>query len=131
MGGATLVDPYLELIGLIDLGDRTEVHQVLVGNSSGSHKGKRAAMAQYLKSATGATLDVRVSSDLHDRMVVADDGRVWTLGMSLNGIHRRKSITVLTPMPASAAATLAAEVQELWNGSTSIHGNEEDKAGGI
>lgn len=119
IGGAILVDPYLELEALLDLHEHTEVHKALVGNKK-SYRQRRAKMATFLGTVENASMEVRFADDLHDRLVVADDDRVWTLGMSLNTIQKRQSVTVLTPMPESAAHVLAAEVRQVWEDSEKL-----------
>lgn len=120
MGSGMLVDPYLEVQGLVDVWGRTSVRRVLVGDSPKS-RGKRVAMAVQLGTEEREDpIDVRVASGLHDRLIITDDGGVWTLGKSLNGIQSRKTVTVLSPLPSTAAAQIVSQYQELWTDATPL-----------
>lgn len=114
VGDATIVDPYLDLQAILDLSQHTGVRRAIVGDAP-RYRPRRTQMAIYLESASSVDMEVRYTGELHDRMVVAEDGRVWTLGMSLNGIQRRKSVTVLTPMPDAAALTLSTDARAWWD----------------
>ena len=58
-------------------------------------------------------IEVRASESVHDRVVLADSGEAFTLGLSLNGVGQR-STTVLTPLPAPAVSALLREYQAIW-----------------
>lgn len=106
VGDALLIDPYLDVEHLIDLEKYTGINRTLISaRHSESKRGTRIKMLQEKRSDDG--IEVRVADELHDRIVVSEDGKVWTLGMSLNGVTQQKSITVLTPLPDRAAEVLA------------------------
>lgn len=112
-GDALLVDPYLDVNGAADLISHTQIKRVLVNDASGT-RGKRAALATLLSTELGQDFEVRSAPSLHDRFVISDDGGVWTVGASLNGVGRRAT-TVVTPLPSAAAEAVAAEMQEAWD----------------
>ncbi|WP_022872487.1 hypothetical protein [Nesterenkonia alba] len=126
MGQAVLVDPHLQVNELKDLEKHTSVRRMLVTNSErGSSPKKRASISKYLEQADTPRVQVRMSPGIHDRMILAEDGRVWTLGTSLNSVSRRKSLTVLTPMPALAAEHMSLWIKERWDKATPLIPTEE------
>lgn len=113
LGDALVVDPYLDLDTLVDLVQYTQIRRVLVGDKQG-YLSKRARLGVYLKGSPDESLDVRTAAGLHDRYVVSEDGRVWTIGMSLNGVNKRSSKTVLTPLPRVAAEHVSESIEGYW-----------------
>ena len=126
MGDAFLVDPYLDLAGCADLVAHTKIARVLMGDSPGSKK-HREAVAVFLSSGQ-YDVEVRVAPGIHDRLVIADDGLVYTIGASLNGVSRRKAITVLTPLPQAAAETMSKAIESLWPDATVLTQPQPDSA---
>lgn len=116
-GRATLVDPYFDANGLVDISRNTEIDRVLVGDKDPR---KRASLATLLSADQGLGVDVRSHAELHDRLVVADDGRVWTLGASLNTVSRRTASTIMTPLPSQAAEAMGEAVRTWWEGGESL-----------
>ncbi len=55
---------------------------------------------------------------LHDRLLIADDGDVLTLGTSLNGVG--KTTTVMSPVPPPARDSLKDEYERLWASATLV-----------
>lgn len=111
-GAGLLVDPYLKLDGLHRIIVSTQLSRLLVSVKSG--KSELSAMQTHLDSASlGRRVEVRKSTKLHDRYLIADDNSVFTLGTSLNGVGR--TTTVFTPMPEKAAAVLREEYEQLWD----------------
>lgn len=114
VGKALIVDPYLDLKGVHDLLEHTQVTRALIKDGAPTQR-NQSAIAQYLSGEEDPLLEVRVaSSGLHDRFILADDGRVWTIGASMNGIAKRKATTVLTPMPNVVAAELSKQLESQW-----------------
>lgn len=109
--GALLVDPYIDANELLDLMEYTSVERILTGDKD---QAKRTRVTALLAKTPAPSVEARYCSGLHDRMIVADDGRVWTIGASLNTVSKRKSSTVLTPMPPEAAATLKSLAEKQW-----------------
>lgn len=116
-GRATLVDPYLDVNGLVDVARNTSIDRVLVGERDGR---KKAALTTLVDSNQGLEVDVRSRPDLHDRLLVADDGRVWTIGASLNTVSRRTAFTIMTPLPQKAAQVIGDEVRSWWGKGTPL-----------
>lgn len=118
VGPGLLVDPYLKLDGLHALVVSTQLTRVLV-SAQPSNVGVLAAMQVHLDSTSlSRNIEVRASKELHDRVVIGDEGDVYTLGSSLNGVGRKT--TVFTPMPDSAAQALEDEYEELWEAATLV-----------
>jgi hypothetical protein len=115
-GEGLLVDPYLKLDSLHRIVISTRLTRLLVSGKPGN-SAEVAAMQTYLDSASlSRHIEVRASTELHDRILLTDDGTVLTLGTSLNGVGR--TTTVLTPMPSTAGDVLRATYGEIWdNGS--------------
>lgn len=111
-GAGLLVDPYLKLDGLNRIVVSTQLARLLV--SGRRHNiAEVSAMQTYLDSASlGRRVEVRASTELHDRILLAEDGAVLTLGTSLNGVGR--TTTVITPMPSPARESLRGLYERLW-----------------
>lgn len=114
-GEGLLVDPYLKLDSLHRIVTSTRLTRLLV--TSKRNDAEIAAMRTYLDSASLARhVEVRSSTELHDRYLLSDDGAVLTLGTSLNGVGR--TTTVLMPMPSEARETMRETYERIWeNGS--------------
>jgi hypothetical protein len=116
---ATLVDPFLSLEGLYHVIQLTEVTKILVSPK---------APQKQLKAAVGSTsltrpLELRASSEVHDRLFVPLTGTIEMLGTSLNGVSKRLSLLApLSPMPlmhfAGTSAPSGSE-QHRWRRSRS------------
>ncbi len=112
VGAGLLVDPYLRLDQVHQVVVSTGLTRVLLSGKSAQFA-VRAALSTYLDSPSlSRPVEVRGSCDLHDRLLLADDGKVYTLGTSLNGVGR--TTTVFSPLPSVAAATLQEEYNRLW-----------------
>lgn len=111
-GEGLLVDPYLKVDGLHRIIQSTRLTRLLV---TGKHNASEiAAMQTYLDSPSLARrIEMRSSTELHDRILLTDDETVFTLGTSLNSIGR--TTTVLTPMPPTAGDVLRAKYEEIWD----------------
>jgi len=111
-GAGLLADPYLKIDGLNRLVVSTQLTRVLVSGKS-NNNGELSAMQTYLDSSSlPRPIEVRKSTELHDRVLLNEDGAVLTIGTSLNGIGR--TTTVMTPMPSPARQSLRAEYERLW-----------------
>lgn len=114
LGEGLLVDPYLRLEQLAQLVTHTRLDRLLVSNKDKSALARAAQIGVYLASSeVPRPVEVRASPDLHDRVVVADEGTIHTIGSSLNAIGRG-SATVFTPLPAAAADALRDVYEQLW-----------------
>lgn len=117
-GAGLLVDPYLKIDGLHRIVVSTQLTRLLVSGKS-NNLGEVVAMQAYLDSPSiGRSVEVRSSTQLHDRVLVAEDERVATLGTSLNGVGR--TTTVLSPLPPVAAQALRSEYESLWDSATIV-----------
>lgn len=110
---ALLVDPYLDVDGVFNIVQHTDITRALIRAESNTRR-NRSAIATFLNGAEDPRLEVRVAKGLHDRFIVADDGHVWTIGASINGVAKRKSVTVFSPMPESAAQILSEQLERTW-----------------
>jgi len=112
-GTGLLVDPYLKLADLHTIVVSTQLTRLLVSGKP-NNRSAVAAMEAYLGSQSlPRSIEVRSSSGLHDRVLIADDGDVLTVGTSLNGIGR--TTTVMTPIPSPARESLRHEYERLWS----------------
>lgn len=111
-GAGLLVDPYLKLGDLHTIVVNTQLSRLLVLGKS-NNLGEIASMQTYLQGSLPRQIEVRSSKELHDRILVAEDGGVFTVGASLNGIGR--NMTVVSPMPSPARESLKAEYERLWS----------------
>lgn len=110
-GEGLLVDPYLKLDNLHRIVTSTRLTRLLV--TSKRNDPEIAAMRTYLDSPSLARhVEVRSSTELHDRYLLSDDGVVLTLGTSLNGVGR--TTTVLMPIPTEALATVRETYERIW-----------------
>lgn len=112
VGPGLLVDPYLKLADLHMLIVSTQLSRLLVSGKP-NNRGEVGAMQAYLGSGSlSRRVEVRSSTGLHDRVLLADDGDVLTVGTSLNGVGR--TTTVVSPMPSPARESLRDEYDRLW-----------------
>lgn len=109
--GALLVDPYLDANELLDLMEFTGVERILVGDKD---KAKRTRLTALMSKTADPSVELRACGGLHDRSIIAGDGRVWTIGASLNTVSKRKSPTMLVPMPSEAAQAWKAAMEAQW-----------------
>jgi hypothetical protein len=107
-----LVDPYLKLDALHTIVVSTQLTRLLVSGKR-NNSTEVAAMQTYLDSPSlTRQVEVRQSTELHDRILITEDKSVLTLGTSLNGVGR--TTTVLTPMPEQAGVVLREAYEQLW-----------------
>jgi hypothetical protein len=113
-GPGLLVDPFLKLEYLHDMVVQTGLTRFLVSGKPGKQQaGVVDSMRAYLASPSIVRpVEVRASTGLHDRYLIADDGGVMTLGTSVNGVG--KTTTVMSEMPATASNALRDEYAQLW-----------------
>lgn len=117
-GEGLLIDPYLKLDALHRIVTSTRLTRLLVSGKPGN-RAEVAAMQTYLDSQSLARhVEVRASTEVHDRILLTDDGTVLTLGTSLNSVGR--TTTVLTPMPSNAGAFLRNTSEEIWGNATLV-----------
>lgn len=116
-GEGLLVDPYLKLDSLHRIVTSTRLTRLLVTGKR--NDAEIAAMRTYLDSLSLARhVEVRSSTELHDRYLLAEDGAVLTLGTSLNGVGR--TTTVLMPMPSEARETMRQTYERIWESGTLV-----------
>jgi len=114
-GEALLVEPYLGVQHLMDIASYTEVTRVLIGDQSQHRKGLRAAGE---KLELNRSLEIRVSSELHDRYFVPKVGLVDMLGTSMSGVG--KKLTVLAPLDEAASNVIRKLVEGMWKRATPL-----------
>jgi len=117
-GPGLLVDAYLKLPDLHTLVVSTQLTRLLVSGRQ-KNRSEIAALQTYIDNPSlSRQIEIRASTQLHDRVLVADDGDVLTLGASLNGVGRKT--TVLSPMPSPAREALQTEYERLWSAATLV-----------
>jgi hypothetical protein len=113
VGAGLLVDPFLRLDQVHQLVVSTQLDRLMISGRP-REQAVRAALGTYLDSPSlSRPIEVLESLGLHDRVLLASGGEVYTLGTSLNGVGR--TTTVFTPLPPPAAEALRAEYDRLWN----------------
>ncbi len=118
-GEGLLIDAYLKLDGLHMVVTTTRLTRLLV-SANPRNESQLAAMQTYLDSDSLARRDIemRASTEVHDRILLAEDGQVRTLGTSLNSVGT--NTTVLTPMPAGVREFLRGNCERLWAEATLV-----------
>lgn len=112
VGPGLLVDPYLKLEDLHMIVVSTRLTRLLVSDKPPNGV-VVSSMRAYLDSASLARrVEVRASTELHDHVLIADDGDLLTVGTSLTGVGRRT--TVMTPIPSPARESLKDVYEQLW-----------------
>lgn len=107
-----LVDPWLKAEHVVTLHEHTTINRLLVGRGD-RHRSANAAISLYLDSTEkGEEVEVRMSDELHDRLLITQDGAVSMLGTSLNGVGRKT--TILLSVPQLAAGQLHDHYERLW-----------------
>lgn len=123
-GPGLLVDPHLKLADLHMIVVSTQLTRLLVSGKT-NNRGEVASMQAYLgKGSLSRRVQVRSSTELHDRVLLADDRDVITVGTSLNGVGR--TTTVMSPLPSPARDSLRDEYERLW-ADASLVGPEPDE----
>lgn len=123
-GPGLLVDPYLKLADLHTIVVSTQLTRLLVSGKT-NNRGEVGGMHAYLgKGSLSRRVEVRSSTGLHDRVLLADDGDVITVGTSLNGVGR--TTTVMSPMPSPARESLRDEYDRLWADAKLVGPEPED-----
>jgi hypothetical protein len=128
-GRSYLVDPYFRLDQFKVIVEATDISRILISKQYKGSKEARAALRIALNTLPGLRpLEIRAtdSLSLHDRIVVADTGEVFSLGASLNSIGT--VTTVYMPLPRVAATSLK-EAAEIWWESAELVGPAADDAG--
>lgn len=132
LGEGLLVDAYLGLQQLIDCVSSTRIRRYLVSDAGGGRAQSNAAMATWLSGRqleiadngddqdALATIELRASNELHDRLVVPDSRDIHTLGTSLNGVGRKK-ITTFAPAADAAQDALRAAYADIWKRATTLY----------
>jgi len=117
-GPGLLVDPYLKLADLHTILVSTQLTRLLVSGKT-NNRGEVGAMQAYLgKGSLSRRVEVRSSTGLHDRVLIADDGDVITVGTSLNSVGR--TTTVMSPLPSPARESLRDEFERAWADATLV-----------
>jgi hypothetical protein len=112
-GKAALVDRFFELEQLTTITFRTEVTRVLTGPNWVGRKGRTTELAVALASMKiDRPFEIRCSDQIHDRFVIPDEGRVRTIGSSLNHVGQRLSVTF--ELSESLSETVRAEFEQAW-----------------
>lgn len=132
VGEGLLVDPYLEVSALHTLPASTRLTRFLVLDN-GRNGSKLAALTTHLASSRlPREIEVRSSTELHDRVILSAEGEVLTIGSSINGLH--KHTTALVQVPAPGAATIKEYYERLWSAAiplgASPAGEDSDGADG-
>lgn len=109
-----LIDPYLRLEQLLAVRAYTRISRVLTSRSVAAKD--LAAMAVLVNSGGSEdSIELRAAARdvLHDRMIVAADGRIDTIGTSL-GTVGGKYTTVLSPLPEAVAVEMGTQADLWW-----------------
>lgn len=120
-GPGLLIDPYLKLKDIKTIASHTQLTRLLVSgkvggkvvNSKGANSSTLTQIAVYLSTeGLPRKIDIRSSTELHDRAILTNEGEVHTIGTSLNGIGRKT--TTMVTMPPSAREHLRDDYERLW-----------------
>lgn len=123
-GPGLLVDPYLKLADLHTIVVSTQLTRLLVSGKTNNRREVGAMQAYLGQGVLSRRVEVRCSTALHDRVLLADDGDISTIGTSLNGVGR--TTTVMSPMPSPTRNALRDEYDRLW-ADASLVGPEPDE----
>lgn len=114
-GAGLLIDPYFKADMLQWLLSATTISRLLVAKQAGEVPQLELALDALKDLPDVDRLEVRATSSeaLHDRCLVHANGLIELLGTSVTGIG--KHLSTITPLPAVAAATYQAHLDELWS----------------
>lgn len=112
-GLCMVIDPFCREAELNDLVRYTETTRVLVGPRVA---GESFDLTLNVVRAP-RKIEVRVSSEFHDRVVIPDSGAVLAIGASLNGIGRDKP-TFLVSLNPELSASVRKTYEDLWDAAT-------------
>ncbi len=107
-----LVDPYFKDGHFPWLVNSTSISRVLLCRKSSERGVIELAVGGAL--ASGRELEVRClpPKEVHDRYLIAEDGAVSIMGISLTGVQRHFS--VIAPVPEPGAGAVRTFVEEHW-----------------
>ena len=121
-GPGLLIDPYLKLKDIETLITHTHLTRLLVSGKKSGRGSNDSILAQVQiygdTEGFSRRVEIRSSTELHDRAVITDEGEIYTIGTSLNGIGR--TATTMVTMPSSVRDSLKQEYEQLWEDGTPI-----------
>lgn len=121
-GPGLLIDPYLKLNDIETLITHTQLTRLLVSGKTSGRGSNNSILAQVeIYSDTvgfSRRVEIRSSNELHDRSILTDEGKVYTIGTSLNGIGRTS--TTMVTMPPLVRDRLREVYELLWDNGTPI-----------
>lgn len=113
MGTCALVDRYFSQDVFLAAAQRTKIERILTGPNP---EKRLAGLGQALADVNiDRDFEIRVDEEdqHHDRFVIPDDGPVWALGASMNGVGARHS--VMTEIKGPPAEAIRARFEETWS----------------
>lgn len=129
---AALVDPYFSIDVLLDVVQRTGVERVLTGPRP---EARLAALGTAVTAYQfNAPFEVRITDEIHDRLVIPVSGPVRFIGTSLGGVGRRLAVSGQMSDDAVSAALRVTFEQEweraqvLARGTVSGENGEDETA---
>jgi hypothetical protein len=69
--------------------------------------------AEKYRTQFGSNVEVRKSTDIHDRVIFVDDNQCWVLGASIKDAALKKP-TYLAPIPADVIAHKRKQYDDIW-----------------
>lgn len=114
MGPSMLIDPYFRMESLSLILTRTRVNRILISDKLSKTDRGNLAMAVGVVD-PDRDIEARVArSGIHDRHVIASDGKAAMLGSSLNGVGRSLSVFVEL---GEVSATIGKHYEAIWEAS--------------
>ncbi|KOA47834.1 hypothetical protein BAAM0483_09175 [Bifidobacterium animalis subsp. animalis MCC 0483] len=118
-----LVDPYFKF-NLIYLFKDTSIRKFIIRDKVENKENKEIKAIQFglwrLQEQGQNNYEFRIakSKEMHDRFLKDKDGKVYTLGVSINGIGKHTSMMI--ECPKSLQSDASTYVQRLWESATPI-----------
>lgn len=117
LGSGLLVDPYLRLEQFLEIADYTPVSRILTSSRAFGNELQRKVYQRALAAAEGR-IEVRSIESLHDRHYIPEQGNIWMLGISLNGVA--KNVSVLTQLGDESSTVLRVAYEKFWTEATPL-----------
>lgn len=117
LGSGLLVDPYLRLEQFLEIADYTPVNRILTSSRAFGNEQQQKVYQRAIAAAEGR-IEVRSIETLHDRHYIPEQGNIWMLGISLNGVA--KNVSVLTQLGDESSGVLRAAYEKFWAEATPL-----------
>lgn len=113
-----LVDPYLDRKAF-DLYVRDVEPGIQIRLLVNKFAGDLEPLIRMFEEKPGADIEVRVSNQLHDRVLFVDQQQCWVIGQSLKDAAKQKT-TYIAPLGSDVVPDKLAYYEQIWNQASKV-----------